>query len=214
MRILAVGAHPDDIELGCGGTLALFKKYGHQVYTIVLTRGEGSGDPNLREKECRLAAATIGIDQVVFASLVDTKITDGIETITAVESQISKLAPDIVLTHSPKDVHQDHRNTYLASLTAARRIGRVLLYESPAALTEGFSPQLFVDISPVIEVKMKALAAYYSQAMKPYMNGVSDPNDPASAVAGLARFRGFQAGLPLAEAFEVSRYILRIQELT
>ena len=111
MRILAIGAHPDDVELGCGGALALFKKKGHDVNVLVLTRGEASGDPVVRENECKVAAATIGVDRLLFGNLVDTRITDGIDTIKTIEDTMDGIAPEFVFTHSPKDSHQDHRNT-------------------------------------------------------------------------------------------------------
>jgi LmbE family N-acetylglucosaminyl deacetylase len=219
LKLLAVGAHPDDVELGCGGTLALFRKNGHEVYILVLTRGEASGDPETREKECRTAATAIGAHQPFFGNLRDTRITDGIDTIMAIENTIDTVAPDIVFTHSSKDAHQDHRNTHLASLSAARHTRKILLYESPAALRE-FCPQLFVDIAPTMDLKLKAVAAFNSQASKSYMNGglsAKDPcrmcensSGPSNAMAGLARFRGFQAGLALAEAFEVAKYVLDI----
>jgi len=214
MRILAVGAHPDDVEVGCGGTLALYKQKGHEVYILILTHGEASGDPQIREKECELAAKIIGAE-VFFGDLEDTKITDGIETIMAIENAINQLKPDIIFSHSPKDGHQDHRNVGLATLSAARRSKKVLLYESPAALRE-FCPQVFVDISAIFDSKMKALKAFDSQASKPYFQGVnmSDESHKFSyilnAVEGLAVYRGFQAGVPLAEAFEVGRFILEI----
>jgi LmbE family N-acetylglucosaminyl deacetylase len=220
MRILAIGAHPDDVELGCGGSLALFKKRDHQVYVLVLTRGEASGDPMLRENECRQAAEMIGVDELFFSNLVDTKITDGVDTIRTIENTIDRLAPDFVFTHSSKDSHQDHRNTHLASISAARHASRILLYESPAAMRD-FCPQAFMDISSTMNLKMKALEAFNSQAAKTYMNGQAQVSDPcrdcenysqmSNAVAGLARFRGFQAGVRLAEAFEVARYIIDIQ---
>jgi LmbE family N-acetylglucosaminyl deacetylase len=224
LKILAVGAHPDDVELGCAGTLALHKRKGHQVYVLVLTRGEASGDPTIRESECRAAAATIGVDQLFFGNLQDTRITDGIETITAIENIIKTVAPDMVLSHTSRDTHQDHRNTSYASLSAARDVGNVFLYECPAALRgvlgNAFTPQVFVDIAPVIDLKLKAVAAFDSQASKPYMNGIMSTHDPcnkcnnhttlSNAIASLARFRGFQAGLSLAEAFEVAKYIFQI----
>ena len=222
MKILAIGAHPDDVELGCGGALALFKKRGHDVSVLVLTRGEASGDPVVRENECKLAASIIGVDQLYFGNMTDTRITDGIETIRTIENTIDTVAPDFVFTHSPKDSHQDHRNTYLATLSAARYAGRILLYESPAALQE-FSPQAFIDISQTMNPKLKAVEAFNSQAAKPYMNGKTRSTDPcrncenysqmSSAMAGLARYRGFQAGVDLAEAFEVARYILDLESL-
>jgi LmbE family N-acetylglucosaminyl deacetylase len=222
MRILAVGAHPDDVELGCGGALALFKKKGHEVNVLVLTRGEASGDPIVRENECKLAAKMIGVDQLSFGNLADTRISDGIDTIKTIENTVDAIAPDFVFTHSSKDAHQDHRNTHLASISAARHVNRVLLYESPAALTE-FSPQAFIDITSSMKLKLKAIAAFNSQNGKAYMNGEMRPDDPcrscdnygqvSNAIAGLARFRGFQAGVGLAEAFEVAKYVLDVQTL-
>jgi len=222
VRILAIGAHPDDVELGCGGALALFKKKGHDISVLVLTRGEASGDPVVRENECKLAASIIGVDRLYFGNLADTRITDGIETIRTIEDTIDTAAPDFVFTHSPKDSHQDHRNTYLASMSAARRTSRILLYESPAALQD-FSPQAFIDISQTMNPKLKAVEAFNSQAAKPYMNGKTRSTDPcrncenysqiSNAIAGLARYRGFQAGVDLAEAFEVARYILDLEAL-
>lgn len=158
MRILAVGAHPDDVELGCGGALALFKKKGHDVSVLVLTRGEASGDPAVRENECKVAAATIGVDRLFFGNLVDTRITDGIDTIKTIEDTIDGVAPDFVFTHSPKDSHEDDGNTHLASISAARHVSRVLLYESAAALKD-FSPQAFIDISSTINLTSKSSAS-------------------------------------------------------
>ena len=222
MKVLAIGAHPDDVELGCGGALALFKKNGHDVSVLVLTRGEASGDPVVRENECKLAASIIGVDRLYFGNIADTGITDGLETIRIIENTIDTIAPDFVFTHSSKDSHQDHRNTCLASLSAARNASRVLLYESPAALQD-FSPQAFIDISQTMNCKLKAVEAFNSQAEKPYMNGKTRSSDPcrncenysqlSNPMAGLARFRGFQAGVDLAEAFEVARYILDLEAL-
>ena len=222
MRILAIGAHPDDIELGCGGSLAFFRKTGHQTYALVLTRGEASGDPSVREKECRQAAEAIGVDKLFFSSLADTKISDGVDTVRAIEDVIDTVGPDLIFTHSSKDAHQDHRNTHLASMSAARYASRVLLYESPAAMRD-FCPQAFIDISSTITLKLKAVQAFNSQSRKPYINGQKRPNDPcrdcekysqmSNAVAGLARYRGYQAGIELAEAFEVARYVIDVHGL-
>jgi LmbE family N-acetylglucosaminyl deacetylase len=222
VKILAIGAHPDDVELGCGGALALFKKKGHDVSVLVLTRGEASGDPFVRENECKLAASILGVDQLYFGNIADTRITDGIETIRTIENTIDTVAPNFVFTHSPKDSHQDHRNTYLASMSAARHASRILLYESPAALKD-FFPQAFIDISQTMNSKLKAAEAFNSQAAKPYMNGKTRSSDPcrncenytqiSNVIAGLARFRGFQAGVDLAEAFEVARYVLDLEAL-
>lgn len=216
MRILAIGAHPDDVELGCGATLCLFKKNGHEVYILVLTKGEASGSPVVREKECAESARTIGVDRLFYGNLQDTKITDGFETIMEIERFVNDIDPDFVFAHSPKDAHQDHRNAGMASLSATRNSKKVLLYESPAALRE-FCPQLFVDVSSVFGVKLKALEAFGSQVSKVYFKGNNHDHEGrkfpyvSNAVEGLARFRGFQAGVELAEAFEVGKFLLEVE---
>jgi LmbE family N-acetylglucosaminyl deacetylase len=218
LKILAVGAHPDDIELGCGATLALFKEKGHEIHLLVLTRGEASGDPGAREKECLQSARTIGTDNVYFGQLKDTKITDGVETIMAIERFVQKINPDIIFAHSHKDGHQDHRNAGMAALSAARNAKKVLLYESPAALRD-FCPQLFVDVTSTFDVKLKALEAFGSQVSKIYFKGNHSPKVGlaripyvSNASEGLARFRGFQAGVELAEGFEVGKFLLEIED--
>jgi LmbE family N-acetylglucosaminyl deacetylase len=217
MRILAVGAHPDDIELGCGATLALFKRKGHEVYLLVLTKGEASGDPKAREKECEQSARTIGADKLFFGNLKDTKITDGVDTIMEIERFVNQINPDIIFAHSFKDGHQDHRNVGMASLSAARNSKKILLYESPAALRD-FCPQLFVDVSSTFDVKLEALEAFGSQVSKVYFKGNTLDSKRAkfphvsNASEGLARFRGFQAGVNLAEAFEVGKFLLEVED--
>jgi len=221
--VLAVGAHPDDIELGCGATLALFKKRGHEIHLLVLTKGEASGNPAARERECLQSARTIGTDNIHFGKLKDTRISDGVETVMEIEGLVKKLKPDLIFGHSPKDGHQDHRNAGMATLSAARNSKKVLLYESPAALRD-FCPQLFVDVTPTFEMKLKALEAFGSQISKIYFKGNHSIGDRSPAVGsvripyvsnaseGLARFRGFQAGVELAEGFEVGKFLLEIEE--
>ena len=117
MKVLAVGAHPDDVELDCGATLALFNKMGHKVHLLVLTRGEASGDHEVREIECKKSAEVLCAGKVHFGNIQDTKITDGVDTIMKIENMINQVKPDIIFTHSSRDEHQDHRNAALASLS-------------------------------------------------------------------------------------------------
>lgn len=202
--VLAVGAHPDDLELGCSGTLALHKMNGDQVYQLILTRGEASANPEDRVEESRRAAGILGVDGVFFGGLEDTKIHDGIETITIIEDVINDIKPDIVYTHTYRDNHQDHRNAAYATLSAARRCKKVLMYEGPATLRD-FVPQVFVDIERTFETKKKVTRVFGSQTDKYYL--------AAEAVEGLARHRGYQCGLKVAEAFEVGKFVLGINEL-
>lgn len=206
--VMAIGAHPDDIELGCCATLLKHKEGGDHIYLLVLTRGEASADAYIREEECRKAAEIIEADGLFFSELQDTKIHDDAKTITAIEKIIEQVKPKIIYTHSYKDTHQDHRNAGYASLSAARRIKKILMYESPTTFRE-FSPQFFVDISRHFDKKKSVLRSYSSQSGKEWW-AVGD--SAALAIEGLAAYRGFQAGVKVAEAFEVGRIVLSAEE--
>lgn len=204
INVLAIGAHPDDVELGCLGTLLKCKNDGANIYLLVLTMGEASGDPKIREEECREAAEQLGARNIFFGGLKDTKISDGIETIMKIESIIDKVQPTLIFTHSYRDRHQDHRNSSLATLSAGRRTKKILEYESPTTYRE-FSPQIFVDIGNQFQNKQQILGLFSSQSKKEWW---ALGEQAAKAVEGLSRYRGFQAGVEFAEAFEVGRLIV------
>ena len=199
--VLAIGAHPDDIEAGCAGTLVLHKAKGDEVYLLVLTKGEASGDPDTKEVACRKSANLLAVDDLLFGNLKDTMIPEGIETISVIENLIDKVEPDIVYTHTFKDTHQDHRNVAYATLSAARRCKRILMYETPNTQRE-FFPQVFTDIRKTFKLKKRALRVFGRESRRFWL--------AVNAMEGLAAFRGFQAGVPVAEAFEVGRFVLEI----
>jgi len=199
MIVLAVGAHPDDIELGAGGAIARHVMEGDEVYFIVLTYGEKSGDKNERIREAKESSSELNIKSIRFGGIPDTRVTDGVETIMVIEELINKIKPERVYTHCAKDRHQDHRNAALASFSAARRVREVLSYESPDCYPN-FVPQLYVQITDTISKKIRALQRFNSQQNKRFFE--------VEAIKGLAQFRGYQVGIPYAEAFEVIRMIL------
>lgn len=203
--VLAVGAHPDDIELGCSGTLARHKMNGDKVYLLVLTKGEASGDIKLREKECREVAEMLDADRLVFGGLEDTKVHDGRETIDVIEHVVNEVKPDIIYAPSCKDTHQDHRNAGHATLSAGRRCKMILQYEG-ASTQRNFVPEVFVDIKDTFELKKRLIRLFGSQ-----LNGHNGQySRAANALTGLASFRGYQAGLSVAEAFEVGKFIFEV----
>lgn len=197
-KILAVGAHPDDIELGAGGTVARHAMDGDEVHFLILTYGEQSGDKQERKKEALESAKILNVKSVTFGEIPDTKVTDGIETIIIIENLIDKIKPDRVYTQCAKDRHQDHRNAAFATLSAARRVSEVFSYESPDAYPN-FSPQYYVKITDTISQKIEALKKYRSQNNKNYLE--------EEAIKGLAQFRGYQIGIEYAEAFELVRLV-------
>lgn len=196
--ILAVGAHPDDIELGCGGTLRSAVKLGNKVVAVFMTKGELSGDPEVRCKESLDALACLGVNEVFFGDFKDTEVVCSRRAIDFLESFYREKKPDVVLTHTVNDIHQDHRQVGWISLSAFRNIGVILAYETPR-VTAAFSPNYFVDISSCIDDKWKALKCHASQKEKRYV--------AYESMVNLASFRGAQVNLTAAEAFEVIRYV-------
>ena len=205
MNVLAIGAHPDDVELGCGATLLAHRRRGDRVAMLVMTTGErGPQDATSRIAEQEEAARIIGAD-LFWGGFRDGAVPDGRDAVDVIQSVVVQTGADIVYTHAPRDSHQDHRATGLASLAAGRRLSRVLLYESPTS--EGFTPDVFVDVEGLVDAKLEALRAHMSQVLK---NGLVD----LAAVEGQARYRGFQARLHWAEAFEAARFVWDLQRTT
>jgi LmbE family N-acetylglucosaminyl deacetylase len=196
--ILAVRAHPDDIELGCGGSLCSAVRSKKKVVAVFLTKGERSGDPVDREKESREALSILGIKDVYFGDFCDTEIPNSRKAIDFLEHYYQQYQPELLLTHSVNDFHQDHRQTAWLCLAALRNTPKILGYESPR-VNSLFSPNYFVDISETVRTKWHALQCHLSQCEKRYLTYESMIN--------LASFRGSQAGIAAAEAFEVIRYV-------
>jgi LmbE family N-acetylglucosaminyl deacetylase len=199
-RILAIGAHPDDVELGCFGTLARYKDNGSKIAIVVLSYGDVGGDSEVRKKES-LDSAKILDAKIYHGNLMDTKINDGLETITIIENAIKDFNPTVVIVNSVNDSHQDHRNTSKATISASRFVPTVLFYQTPSS-SRSFNSSFFVDITDFMDVKMKAINIHKSQGENVYMAD--------RAVRGLAEFLGFQIykGGKLFEGFEVHQIII------
>ncbi len=197
VNILAIGAHPDDVELGCGGMLVRAARSGHQVFMCTVTRGGASGDPKERTEELFKSAKFIGAKDVLIGDFQDTKLNVGNELINFLEGYINKVDPDVILSHFHGDIHHDHRAVSTATLEAARFNSNVLAYEIP--LTRNFDPKVYYDISDVIDDKIELIRIYWSQRSKLYTK--------ANAIKSLAEFRALQSRLNTkinyVEAFEV-----------
>lgn len=200
MRVLAIGAHPDDIEIGCGGFLIKSAAMGNEVYLLVLTLGEASaGDRGDREGEARQSARAIGAKKIWFGGFRDTRLTTGGRLINAIEEKVRETDPDVVLTHSISDQHHDHHAAGSSTIEAARHIPSILAYENP--LTKEFTPQSFFDISDVINQKVDLLSVFASQKGKIYLK--------KEAIYGLAQYRALQSRLKdvrFVEAFQVIKF--------
>ncbi|HVV57069.1 MAG TPA: PIG-L family deacetylase [Gaiellaceae bacterium] len=159
--VLAVGAHPDDVEIGCGGILLRHVAEGDEVTILTLTGGEAGGLEATRLRESQRAADLLGA-RLMHVDLPDTSISEGSKTITAIGAAIQETAPTIVYTHTAQDVHQDHRNVHRATLVAARGVSRVFCYQSPSSTVE-FRPTRFISIDGFLDRKLEVIDAYGSQ---------------------------------------------------
>jgi LmbE family N-acetylglucosaminyl deacetylase len=167
--VLAVGAHPDDVEIGVGGILARHVAEGHEVTILTLSGGEQGGVVAERAGESLRAAEILGC-RLVHADLVDTSVSEGGDTISTIKRVIDEIHPQTVYTHTARDVHQDHRNVHSATLVAARGIPRVYCYQAPSTTVE-FHPTRYVAIDDYLDRKMEAIAAFGSQtAVRAYLD--------------------------------------------
>ena len=203
MKILAIGAHPDDIEYGCGGTLLEMKKeHDAEIHFFVATYGECGGNPEIRIKEQEAAADFLGVKELHWGGFKDTQLDFNGELIGAIEKVIKDVAPDVVFVNYPDDTHQDHRNLAEATMVAARYVRKVLYYEDFTA--KNYDPQFFRDIGDILDDKVKLLKFHKSQVERSYPTGL----DILESIKAVANFRGFQAKVKYAEGFGALRYLL------
>jgi len=216
-----LGAHPDDVELGAGGSICKFLQSGDSIYVLILSKGEhGVFDENLkkeerelsegaklkikgerREKETREALKFLGIrdENIESLSFPDMKIDNSKELVQVIYNTILRINPDLIYIHFPEDDHPDHVNASLSTLTAGRRAKSIIFYESPSTRAS-FQPSCFVDISNCLEKKIEALRRHKTQQGKEYME--------EEAIKTRARFRGLQAKMEgFAEAFVIYRLV-------
>jgi len=203
MNLLAIGAHPDDIEIGCAGTIMKYKNNGANLYLMVMTDGYMGGDARIRHREQKRSAKIMQADEVFWGGHKDTDLQyKGRELIDSIESVLKKIRPAFVFVNYPKDTHQDHRVLAEATVSAARYSKNVLFYECPTSVD--FHPSVFVDISQFMKRKIKALSAHASQINRTNIEGLSILEIAKSA----AHFRGTQGRVSYAEGFHPLRLFI------
>lgn len=200
--VIAFGAHPDDLEIGMGGTLAKLARLGYDVNLVIATL------PNFvktdikeqRRIEATMSAKTLGCKSPQFLDLSPDEITIGRKFVTMIDDIINKHKPEAVFTQWIGDSHQDHQALTRAVIAASRDSNNLFMYETtiPGGLTENaFRPQLYIDITETLEVKSNALDCFHSQKNNRCGNLWID------AVVGRCSYRGYQMNVKYAEAFEV-----------
>lgn len=163
--IVVIGAHPDDIEIGCGGLLSHLSvpTRDNTVMAIVLSCSTA------RHKEAMDGLKLLGVPMgmATILSLPDGSITPSPEAIAAVEQTVKHA--NVIFTMSPWDTHQDHRAAYEISCSACRRMEATLISYHSISSTPEFRPHVFVDVASAFPRKMAALRCHKSQAGKEYM---------------------------------------------
>jgi len=194
-RILAFAPHPDDMEIGCAGTLAVYAGQGAEIHLFVATDGGRGGDGAVRRAEQEASARLLGIREVHWGGFEDTRLPAEDVLIQAVDDVVMSIKPEIVFVNHHEDTHQDHRRLARAVHSATRHVPSVLAYETPTS--RSFEPTVFMDIGDTLSDKLKALDAHASQVERTNIQGL---NIVQIALA-TAHFRGVQAKVSCAEAF-------------
>lgn len=191
-RVLAVGAHPDDVEIGVGGILAAHRAAGDTVVILTLSRGAKGGQAQDRQHEALAAAELLGA-RLFLEDLTDTEIPNTGPTVVKIERVVNEVQPTIVYTHSIHDGHQDHRAVHQATLVAARGVPTVACFQSPSS-TVDFRPTRFVTIDGYTERKLELLSCFRSQSgIRSYL----EPDLVLATARYWSRYGGGQSCEPL-----------------
>jgi len=219
-RILVIAAHPDDEVLGVGGTIARYAHMGASVYVVLMSEGATSRHKKKMIDQLKnsalKASIKLGVKKVYFEGLPDERLDQipFIDVIKPIEKRVGEIKPQIVFTHHRGDSNTDHQIVFKATIAATRTlqkspIKRVLCYEVPSSTEQAppfpeyaFIPNVFVDITNTLHMKLEAMRAYRSE--------VKDYPHPRSvdALTFHAKYRGIKVGLRAAEAFELVREVI------
>lgn len=222
MKILALGAHPDDIEIFMFGTLAAYAALGAELTFAIATDGAkgGTGDPKAlvkaRREEATEAATLLGVTPR-FLDFPDGALVADAALIGTLKALIGEVQPDLAITHAPNDYHGDHR-----ALSDGVRIAAS--FEVPVLHADtlggtGFSPSHYVDISSHWDLKAQAILAHRSQGPEHYLNGARIQNafragQCNGAPGALAEAFRFEPLFPFADIRELLPPAPRIRPVT
>ena len=184
-KVLAIAAHPDDLEIGCFGALTKFKSLGNEIFLLILSKGEKKDYGEIRCEESKQSASVLGAT-LYLEELKDSSIAYDERTISLIEGYIEKIKPDIIFAPFSEDSHQDHRNSFLSILSASRKKHNLLCYESVTSMN--FDPNIFFDITEHMQTKIKCLSCHKSQLKAAYL--------VEEAIKGSALSYGFKLGRP------------------
>lgn len=206
INVLAVGAHPDDIEMGCGGAIMKHLELGDNVHVMIMTNGE-KGNHAQNMEECIISLKNLGIarENIILAGFPDGYLPDNQEVVNFIEEQIKRLNIIRVYTHSPNDRHQDHRHCSYAVSSAARKTPEILLFQGPSTKYP-FEPHYFIELSDIhLNKKLEALKSYQTQIVKGVVN--------LDWIKQLAAVNGILHNTKYCEAFAINHFFKKENEI-
>lgn len=198
--ILAIGAHPDDIELGCGGTLAKLALAGAKIHAVIFSKGRrGALSDQDRATETRAALEILRIQKITIYDFEDTQLSSFLtQMVEILDRHVAADRPRRAYTMFQHDRHQDHRAVYEASAIACREVPQLLGYETPSSYPN-FVPTMFEDITEFLKIKLNSLSCHNSQGQRLYMQ--------RDKIRAAAHFRGAQIDLGPSEGFIPYKFI-------
>lgn len=213
-RILAIGAHPDDIEFGCSGALLKHKDRGDQIHCVVMTSGksiDGTTGQVIRSEDEYSKELEVSFQHYLECHYTTLPFQDlhlpfSFESISMLEKYIKENNIDTIYTHYHGDANQDHISTFKITMASARYVSNVYCYEQipiPRLYEEDFVPSLYVDITDFMETKLKMSECHKSQIEKYKTVGF----DVIDNLKTMAQYRGIQANCKYAEAFRVIKEV-------
>lgn len=209
MKILAIGAHLDDIEIACGGTLAKAVESGHIVKVLIMSKsgytnkeGQVQRSNEVAVEEGIKALHTLGVEDIEILDFPTKDIPFCSDVVNSIDLRMSAFNPDVIFTHHPFDTHQAHEGVAKATIAAARRKNTLFFYEpiTPSGRSYvPFKPSLYVDIESTLDKKIASLKCHTSEYNK---FGAEDWIEGVRCRCG---FRGYEIGKKFAEAYEILR---------
>jgi LmbE family N-acetylglucosaminyl deacetylase len=204
-KVIALGAHPDDIEFGCGGFIMKLKAKQAEVWYVAMTRCNDQFDDDEKDTllgEQKAAAEILGIDHTTIYDFPNKELPENRREIMDTMNQLqAEIEPDLILIPHLGDPHQDHSTVGECAIRTFRSRETILQYEILRHGSATFTPNLYVDITDIIDKKIEAVKCYASQKVKRKFFDVE-------SYRALARTRGFQSGCEYAEGLDVYRLYL------
>jgi len=172
MKILALGAHPDDIEIFMFGLISIFKDRGDQIFTMIATDGGKGGSVMdellIQKRKKETIDGLLQLSKPIFLNIPDGELGEKHQHTQIIKRNILKIMPDLIITHSKDDYHSDHRSLSFITSSAVSHYIPILYCDTLMGVN--FKPNYYVDITDYFEMKKKAILKHRSQNPKRFVD--------------------------------------------